>query len=269
MIQVNGGNVLKFTTNRAFLRHNQPGQDRTPFGIRCLQSRLLPFQFFFLSGAGSATWKLVSPTDSTGASGTAMTAGDLTVTAKAGGGGWITWAATSALTTDVPECGFWEVWLTVDGVTYYSEVLHVMPDEQVSSYRMSFLNTTDKGNVLYQNGYTQRFYPTAVVWGRPLIDREVQPEVDGYENEVTRFSRTVARYRFEVPDIPDYLIPFFAKCGDLSSVSYGTGVAGQVVNMANVSFESRPQGAALNIGVFTFDAEVEAYNGCQENYELA
>lgn len=269
MIQVNGGNILKFVTNKAFQRHNQPGQDRTPFGLRCLQTRLMPFQLFFSGGSGVVSWKIVNPTDTTGASGTAMTAGDLVVTNKDGGGFWVTWDAGANLTTDVPECGFWEIWLTVDGTVYYSEVLHAASPEEVNSYRFSFSNSTDKGNVLYQNGYIQRFYPTAVVWDRPVVDRDVALEVDGNNNEITRFSRTVARYRLEVPDLPDYVLPFFAKCGDLSSVSYGTGISGQVVNMSNVTFESRVQGVALNTGIFTFDAEIEAFNGCQENFELA
>jgi len=93
--------------------------------------------------------------------------------------------------------------------------------------------------------------------------------VNGYGDEVTRFSRTVARFRLEVSDLPDYAIPFLSKCGDLDTVIFEDTVEGYAVIMKNVFFEFRAQGVGLNIGVFKFDAEVEAFSGCQPNYELA
>jgi hypothetical protein len=41
-----------------------------------------------------------------------------------------------------------------------------------------------------------------------------------------------------------------------------------VVPMVNTDFSYRQQGNSLNIGVFTFDAEIESFSGCQADFEL-
>jgi hypothetical protein len=276
MTQANPGNLLKFNTQPFWQRHKQPGQDRHPFGLKCPATRLMPFQLFIDAGAGVVTWKVVNPSDATGATFTAMTAGDLTITNKDSGGFWVTWGGDVDLTTE-PDCGFWEVWVTVDGTIYYSEVLHTYDDQEPTPiWRFRLQNDTDKGNVLYNTlgagasfAYTQFFYPQRWAWDRPEIDRDLEITVDGNGLETTRFTRTVAKFRIEVSDVPDYAIPFFAKCGDLDLVSFEDVAGVNFVTMTNVVFESKIQGVGLNIGVFKFDAEVEAFNGCQENFVLA
>lgn len=269
MIPYNPGNLLKFNFQSVFQRHKQPGQDRHPFGLKCPKARLMPMQIFVESGATSVTWKLVSPSDTTGATTIAMAAGDLDITDKLGGGSWVTWGGFADITNPV-TCGYWEVWINVDGTEYYSEVLHLREDtEPEPVWRMRFTHNSDKGNVLYQNGYQQIFYPTKFAWDRMEIDRDVEENVDGFGNVTLKFSRSTARFRLEIADIPDYAIAFFSKCGDLDSVIFEDTVEGYSIDMRNVAFESRVQGTGLNIGVFKFDAEVEAFNGCQPNYELA
>jgi len=271
MIPVNPGNLLKFNQFQSFQRHNQSGQNRVPFGLRAPQTRLIPFQLFISAGASTVTWKLVNPLDPTGGIDLAMTAGDLSLVDKDGGGTWITWDGLSDLTT-VPDCGFWEIWLTADGTVYYSEVLHVfdVTEFAIPDWRFKFYNdNVDKGPVLYQQSYRQYFYPTKWAWDRADQVRELQVEEDGNGNEVTRFSRTVSRFKIEVPDIPDYATNFFAKCGDLSTITFSDGTESELVEMTNVVFTTRAQGIGLNIGIFTFDAEIESFNGCQENYVLA
>jgi hypothetical protein len=270
MIQANPGNLLKFNRQPVWQRHKQPGQNRVPFGLKCPSSRLMPFQLFFPSGAGVATWKVVNPVDDTGATFTAMDAGDLTIETAADGSFWVTWYATADL-TNIVDCGFWEVWVTVDGVIYYSEVLHSYAEELEPApiWRLRMGNSMDKENVLYQSVYQQIFYPTRLAWDRPEIEREVKEDVDGFGNVTHSSTRTVARFRLEFADVPDYCIPFFAKVGDLDSVVLEDTVEGYAVTMTRVEFDNRAQGIGLNVGIFTFDAEVEAFNGCQENFEMA
>jgi hypothetical protein len=167
-------------------------------------------------------------------------------------------------------CGFWEVWLTVDGVLHKSETMQLIdvPDDPV--YRFRFTNTFDKDRVLYSAfSYHQFLYPTRWAWDRPQIERDTESGEDGQGNEAVRFSRTVARLRVEVADIPDYAIPFLASCGDLDTVVF-EDMNGTIdpIEMSNTAFEARSQGVNLNIGVFTFDGEVSIFNGCQENFEL-
>lgn len=271
MIPINPGNLLKFNDSQYWQRHNQDGQNRVPFGLRAPNTRLIPFQVFIAIGASVVTWKLVNPVDPTGATDLAMTAGDLDLVDKDGGGTWITWGPGSNLSV-IPDCGFWEVWLDVDGIVYYSEVLHLFtaPEIGLSEMRFEFDNDNiDKGDVLYQQGHKQHFYPTKWAWDRSNIVRETQITEDGNGNETTRFSRTVARFRVEVADVPDYCVPFFAKCGDIATVKFEDSTGFPSVTMENVLFETKIQGLSLNIGVFTFDAEVESFNGCQENFVLA
>ena len=191
MIAINPGNLLKFNLHAVFQRHKQTGQDRHPFGLKCPVATLLPFQLFVDSTASAVTWKLVSPSDDTGATFTAMTAGDLTIENKDGGGSWITWLGTTDLTT-APTCGFWEIWVEVDGTTYYSEVIHAVDESEGDlTWRFRFGHSTDKANVLYQSGYQQYYFQTKWAWDRPQVDRDLEVNVDGNGNETTRFSRTV------------------------------------------------------------------------------
>jgi hypothetical protein len=267
MIPVNPGNILKFNADAVWQRHNQPGQDRTAFGLRCPKANGYPWQLFFPAGASVVTWGLNPAADPTGGSTIAMSAGDLVLANKDTGGTWVTYTAFVPLTNPV-DCGFYEVWLTVDGDLYKSEVLHFTVVESDPVYRIRFTNTTDKENVLYTAfSYHQFLYPVKWAWDRPRIDRESQVDVDGNGKKTTLFSRTVARFRLEVSHIPDYAINFFSKCGDLDSVQFedlnGT-IA--VVPMENITFDSRAQGVGLNIGIFEFDAESEAFNGCQSDF---
>lgn len=270
MIPVNPGNILKFNTDAAWQRHNQPGQDRTSFGLRCPKARGLAFQLFFATGAGVVTWELIDPIDPTGGINFPMAAGDLIITNKDGGGFWVTYTSFVDLTNAV-DCGFYEVWLTVDGTLYKSEVLHFTEDTADPVYRIRFTNSTDKDNVLYTTfSYHQFLYPVRWAWDRPKIDRESVIEVDGNGKKTTSFSRTVARFRLEVSHVPDYALNFLSKCGDMDGVQF-EDVSGAiaVVPMENITFDSRPQGVGLNIGIFEFDAESEAFNGCQPDFTTA
>lgn len=268
MIAANPGCLLKFSSFSDFQRHRQAGQDRIPFGVLATTDRLIPFQVFIDAGVSAATWRLVSPADDT--TEIAMDAGDLTIE-NSPDGAWVTWYANSNL-TEAATCGFWYVELDIDGDLYYSEVLQVFAATveafQQVDWKFRFGNATDKGTVLYQNSFEHRFYPKRWAWDRPVVDREVEITVDGNNQETHRFTRTVARFKLEVSDVPDWAIPFFAKCGDLSNVTFEGGADSAAVQMTNVVFESRAQGVGLNVGVFTFDAEVESFNGCQQNYEL-
>lgn len=138
-----------------------------------------------------------------------------------------------------------------------------------ATWRLTFTNTTDKGQVLYQNNYTQWLFLPAPVWDRPEITRTIEKTEDGYGNETLRFSRTVSRQGFEFADCPDWLLSFLVKCGDLDTIVYEDVLTGVSFPVTNVTFESREQGPALNTGRIYFDAEIDTFAGCQENYTLA
>ena len=378
----NPGNVLPFYDNRAWQRHRQIGQDTIPFGITGTRARLLPFQLYVTGDATTdiITFNLINAVSDSGA--VTLDETLLTRTEKADNSGyWITW---NAAVDTVPDCGFWYVQLTVDGMYYYSEVMYLTDfcglndvglellscnvvtlemmdyisvsiqrtynptaptsiqhqkyisgvwtnigtsagfinfttltsaetdqyriiavmecgvtitatytltwdsadvcatltfvqtgyaksfdsgDLERNVWRLAMTNTTDKANVLYQEGYTQHLY-ISPIWDTPEVRREVQTDVNGNGDTVRTFSRTIEQQKFEFPDMPDYVLGFLSKVGDLSSVILEEAETGRTVTMENVTFESKRQGALLNIGIITFDAEIESYSGCQEDFEL-
>jgi hypothetical protein len=134
---------------------------------------------------------------------------------------------------------------------------------------MRFYNETDKGTVLYQTGYIQSLYVNPPVFNRPLIDRRTERRENGFGNEVYRYTRTAEKMRFEVADLPDYVIEFLSKAGDLSNVVLEDRTTGEGYALTNLVFTSRPQGLGLNVGEFQADHRTEVFSGCQENFVLA
>lgn len=141
-------------------------------------------------------------------------------------------------------------------------------------WRLNFSNTTDKANVLYQNGYEQYIYLPMPIWDVPEIERETEIAVNGNGEEIRRFTRTVERRGFEVADIPDFFLGWLTKAGDLDTIvledaKLVDALAQVEIPIENLTFVSpERQGVALNIGRFYFDCESEAFQGCQENFEL-
>lgn len=141
-------------------------------------------------------------------------------------------------------------------------------------WRLNFSNTTDKANVLYQDGYEQYLYLPMPVWDVPEIVRETDVRVNGNGEEIRRFTRTVERRGFEVADLPDYVLGWLTKSGDLDTIKMEDAklvdaLAQVEFAVENLTFESPGrQGVGLNIGRFYFDVEAEAFQGCQDNFVL-
>lgn len=141
-------------------------------------------------------------------------------------------------------------------------------------WRLNFSHSSDKANVLYQTGYKQYLYLPLPVWDVPTVARDVEVAVNGNGEELRRFTRTVERRGFEVADLPDYVLGFLTKAGDLDTILFEDAKlidSLQPVNFEvdNLTFESpNRQGTALNVGRFYFDVEAEAFQGCQENFVL-
>jgi hypothetical protein len=141
-------------------------------------------------------------------------------------------------------------------------------------WRLNFSNTKDKGTVLYQTGYEQYLYLPMPIWDVPEIVREVETTTNGNGEEIRRFTRTVERRGFEVADLPDYVLGWLTKAGDLDTIKMEDAklvdaLAQVEFAVENLTFESPGrQGVGLNIGRFYFDVEAEAFQGCQEDYVL-
>lgn len=141
-------------------------------------------------------------------------------------------------------------------------------------WRLNLSNTTDKAQVLYQTGYKQYFYLPLPIWDVPEIERETEVGVNGLGEEIRRYTRTVERRGFEVADIPDYVLGFLTKAGDLDTITLEDAKlvdSLQPVSMeiTNLDFKTpNRQGPTLNVGRFYFEVDAETFQGCQEDYLL-
>ena len=135
-------------------------------------------------------------------------------------------------------------------------------------WRLRMKNETDKGNVLYQTGYEQQLY-IKPVFDRSDVERNIDKKVSSKGNEISRYTRTVERLKFEAPDIPDYVAFFLSTLGDLSSVILEDASTGIGFELLNTEFTARPAGPSLNIGEFSAERNYEVFSGCQPNYALA
>lgn len=125
----------------------------------------------------------------------------------------------------------------------------------------------DKGNVLYQTGYVQHMYLELPVWDVPVMNRVAESAIDGYGNITRRFSRTVTQQIFESADVPDWAISFLVQAQDMV-VQMENVETGDIFTLSNFLFESRRQGASLNIGRFLFDENTEIFNNCENQFSL-
>ena len=376
---VNPGCVLPFYAKTTWQRHRQIGTDVLPFGLVAPNARLMPFQLYFATGdvPEAVGFSVVSAVDDTTV--VVFDSSLLTVEAKSGGGFWVTWYASENLNT-IPDCGFWYVKVVVDEVEYFSEVLHLKPDnnfdalfvviddcdaeefvlsltvradDQLSAppvsetieyfdssmwntvgdnegtiffndyppnelqirrivttasgvtitqnflvtwsneldpcadiaiesvsptitsggstterWRMRLTNDFDKGTVLYQNGFQQWFYFTPI-FDAPQIERDTDITENGFGDEITRYSKTTERWRFEASDIPDYLCHIFAMLGDVDTVLIENVATSDSFFVTDLRFAFRRQSPSLNIGEFNYRRRNEVDSGCQTNFALA
>lgn len=201
-------------------------------------------------------------------------------TLSSGGGDFrIVFTSNCGVTTTVTYEATWDVIGSEESICAsltFDEVSNVTDESAILStgpvWRLNFGNTTDKADVLYQTGYEQYLYLPTVIWDVPEIERQTEIRVNGLGQETRRFTRTVERRGFETPDLPDYVLGWLTKSGDLDTIKMEDAklidAAAQVeFSIENLTFESpNRQGTALNIGRFYFDVEAEAFQGCQENW---
>ena len=127
MIKVNAGCILPFYTRTIWQRHRLVGQDIEPYGLKCPNARLMPFQVRGTTGtATSVTWKLVNAvSESSGITDEISLSNSVLEISDIDGGGWYVSYFSNNDISVVPDCGFYYIVLTVSGVPYYSELLHL------------------------------------------------------------------------------------------------------------------------------------------------
>ena len=176
--------------------------------------------------------------------------------------GWtLTYTYSLTWTNGEDPCGTLAFSLTGTSIVEGSESLD-------TQWRIRFGNDNDRGTVYYTGGYQQYFYPEALVFDVPQIERQedVKKNLEGVET--TRYAKTKVKQVFEVPNIPDYCIGFFAQCGDLNSIVLETVDGDTSETLTGVEFSTRRQNSGFSVGIFTFVSET-GIERCQPDFELA
>lgn len=144
-----------------------------------------------------------------------------------------------------------------------------LSDDLPDLWRVTFTNAQDRGNVLYQTGYTQElFLEPSPIWDVPEIERSTETVINGEGLAITRTARTVERMRFESMDLPDYVIHFLTGAAELETVTLENVTTAKTLTLENLAFTSRRQGKELNTGQFQADGRTEYFAGCDEDFVL-
>lgn len=158
--------------------------------------------------------------------------------------------------------------ITWDGAHCLAATLTVDSRENTDGtagyWKVAGTNTNDKDGIIYQTGYTQE------IWVRPTfapieIVRTESPDVDGEGNEVIGNARTVEKWKFEAPSLPDYVLFPLTIFRDLDTVTLTGVTIDDEITMTNYDFDNDLDGACLNVGLFSFDNAIEVFSGCDED----
>jgi hypothetical protein len=251
-------------------RHRQEGQNALPFGLIGHVTRLIPFQLYRPTGSisGSAALHVVSALDDTTT--VAIASATLDQDNNDGGGFWVTFHDQGI--SETVTCGYWYLRLVVNGVSYYSDVLWLRNFPEVpKSSTIKWTSATDKGTVLYQDGYEQFFHSEPwVTWDIPDVDVDIDAQINGYGETVDTYARVEERIKFEIKNIPDYALATLSAIGFHDTVTlqlsrYSLLVA--TYTLTELRFTSRREGKELSTGVFTSIGRQEILTGCQPNFE--
>lgn len=178
MIPMNPGNLLPFYEKRRYQRHRLAGQDRVPFGLVAPRTKLIPFQVY-VDGGDADTDTIVLEMFSPVNDATVVTVDETLLTREAlddGSGYWVTWYGDQTL-DQVPDCGFWYVRLTIEGVEYYSEVLelkNICGDDDIRLEIVADSCSVDGSNLIFSvqgyaftaPGYTYSLQGYTLGWGQ-------------------------------------------------------------------------------------------------------
>lgn len=135
-------------------------------------------------------------------------------------------------------------------------------------WRIRFYKEADSNMVLYQTGYQQQFWCRHLVWDVPEIEENLEVVENGEGEEVLESGVITERLKFEVPDIPDFLLHELAALRTKTSVIIETVDGSNQYIASRVTFAARRQGPSFSTGIFSCVRRVEISAGCDNNYQL-
>lgn len=259
MREVNTGNILPFykvgthqsevffqSTTRHFVGGN---------------FSLVPFQLILPSGGSSLDFRVVNA--DTGVFATLITPTIRSTSFL----NIYTYLATSDLSSVLSNCQYYQINVldsTTNALLYVSEKIFVKSNW---THTIEFTNNTDIGNVMYQTGYTQKFYFDGFE-DVPVVDEIIGLEIDlsGMEN-VTSYRQTERR-KIECHTVLDSQLTALQKAQPCRTIRLIDSMPQLTTAIKRLKFEHSPSVDAQNIGVFQFEIDLTNVTGCGENTYL-
>lgn len=165
------------------------------------------------------------------------------------------------------DCGLKYLQITTDNAkVYYSDWFDV-EDTTTDYLKISFTNTCDLGNILYQTGFVQKLWfksePMEAIF--PMEEEGIK---NGKGRVIRTFARQVKKYLVRTNMMPDYMVDVFNRM-KLHDTVYMTDLVGDYNEMLNLEVDHEwvnqdKYYAMINL-TFDYD-EIFIVSGCCNNY---
>lgn len=265
---LNPGNILPIYANIYSKMRYRCGCEEFNWAIPVDEGQSLSFQFPVTVGA--VAWYIQVMSED----GTALYSipvGLLYTASSDGEHAWVTYNGTNSVMNSLP-CGKYYLEINdgeLRGTTYYSEDFEVMNlTGRKNAYRFDFNNTTDIDGMVYQNGYTQKFWLLNAVFDTPEIVEPTNTATDGDGIEVLTFQSLQRRDVLRFPYFPDFWQGTMHRLkvhDNITITKMQTNEAWQLADRA-MAFESERQDVCFSIGRLSWIGSTQVFTSCGENY---
>jgi hypothetical protein len=266
---LNPGNALPFYANIKSQMRYRCGCEHTQWAIPVAQGESLPFQLPV--SIGLSTWNYTVHDESDAVVLTLAVNFQYNQTAD-GSLAWVTYTGNNASLNALP-CGTYYIKMArPDGrVIRYSEQFQVMPMAmRKKAYKVTFTNGNDIDGVLYQGGYTQKFWLLDGVFDTPQIAEPTTTLTDGNAVEVPVFQSVQRREVLRFPYFPDFWQGTMHRLKMHESVLLTKMETGEVWQLAGnfPTVTTDEQDTCFQLGSLAWVASTQVTLGCNVNYTL-
>jgi hypothetical protein len=164
----------------------------------------------------------------------------------------------------VSDCNYYTVRvkeLIFNTYVYFSEKIFVRSNWE---FTVSFTNSSDIGNVMYQTGYTQKVYFTPYE-DVPLTDITNELEINLSGQEIITSTRQTEKRQVVGVGFLDSQLTALKRIEQHGTIQIIETVPAQTTNVKRLTFEHEATEDKRNLGRFIFEVDVASQTGCGEN----
>ena len=264
---LNPGNILPFYANIHSQMKYRAGCKEFNWAIPLNQGESIPFQLPCGQALpGDYTWQLL---DSDGEIITSLLSSYLLYSEHEDGRAWLTYEGGNPPIQNL-DCGVYSVVIRNAGIrfTAYSEQFRVTNiDQRERAYKFTFTNAKDVDGIIYQGGYTQKFWLLDCIFDTPEVVEVIENASDGDSVEVPTFQSVQVRSVLKFPYFPDYwhsIFPRFKMIDTLNMLKLETNESFALVD-TGLSFATEEQDVCFKKGVLFWITSTQVMVGCETN----